>query len=317
MSINYSLVHPDLQRAVQHFPRFTFSRGNLWFFRLMDKMPLLGKTPPDVSIERIVIPRADQSSLRLRVYRPTAQNASAPAMLWLHGGGYIIGRPEQDESQCLQYAREVGLVIVSVDYRRAPEHPFPAALDDGYTALQWLAANAADLGVDVNRLAIGGDSAGGGLAAALAQLACDRHEIIPIFQLLVYPMLDDRTVLRADLAGRVFLMWDQASNRFGWESYLGQPGGAESVAPYAVPARRADVSNLPPAWIGVGSLDMFHDEDVAYAQCLQASGVECELTIVPGAFHGFDFVGPQVNVVQNFRQSQIAALRKYLFGGLS
>jgi acetyl esterase/lipase len=148
------------------------------------------------------------------------------------------------------------------------------------------------------------------LAAALAQRAHDQLEIKPIFQLLVYPMLDDRTVLRAELDDSLNVTWDQRSNRFGWESYLGGQAGAQHAPAYAVPARRADISGLPPAWIGVGSLDIFHDEDVAYAQRLNACGVACELMVVPGAFHGFDVFNPKLPVVRDFRNSQIAALKK-------
>jgi acetyl esterase/lipase len=176
--------------------------------------------------------------------------------------------------------------------------------------LKWVAAHAEQLGIDSKRIAIGGASAGGGLAASLVQLAHDRLEIEPIFQLLVYPMLDDRAVLRTDLDDGDSIIWDQKSNRFGWESYLGKACGAEDAPAYAVPARRADLSGLPPAWIGVGSLDIFHAEDVAYAQRLQACGVACELIVVPGAFHGFDVFNPKIPIVQDFRRSQICALKK-------
>jgi acetyl esterase/lipase len=150
------------------------------------------------------------------------------------------------------------------------------------------------------------------LAAALAQVARDRHEITPAFQLLVYPMLDDRTSLRTDLITQGHYIWNQASNRFGWESYLGKPCGSAEVPRYAVPARREDLAGLPPAWIGVGTLDLFHDEDVAYARRLQDCGVVCELVVVPGAFHGFDMGPTKLQVVQDFRNSQVAALKRYL-----
>jgi acetyl esterase/lipase len=224
-----------------------------------------------------------------------------------------MGNPEQDDECCAQYGREMGITVVSVDYRYAPKYPFPIGLEDSYAALTWVAAQAHSLGIDAQRIAIGGASAGGGLAAALAQLAHDRQAIQPVFQLLVYPMLDDRTVLRPDLAGKSYLAWDQQSNRFGWESYLGRPCGGEDLPEYAVPARRADLSGLPPAWLGVGTQDLFHDEDVAYAQRLRACAVPCEIEIVPGAFHGFDVFDPKIPLVQAFRRSQIAALRKYLF----
>jgi acetyl esterase/lipase len=169
-----------------------------------------------------------------------------------------------------------------------------------------------ELGTDANRIAIGGNSAGGGLAAALVQLVHDRKEIKPVFQLLVYPMLDDRTVLRTDIDDSSNITWSQKNNRFGWESYLRQECGADDVPVYSVPARREDLSGLPPAWVGVGSLDIFHDEDAAYAQRLKECGVACEFDVIPGAFHGFDVFDPQVPIVQDFRKSQMAALKKYL-----
>jgi acetyl esterase/lipase len=151
------------------------------------------------------------------------------------------------------------------------------------------------------------------LAAALAQLAEDRQDTRLVFQLLVYPMLDDRTVLREDIDDSSTVVWDQKSNRFGWESYLGQKCGAECVPEYSVPARRHDLSGLPPAWIGVGTLDLFFDESVAYAQRLEACGVKCEVETVSGAFHGFDVFDHTLPIVQKFRESQISALKRHLF----
>jgi acetyl esterase/lipase len=223
-----------------------------------------------------------------------------------------MGSPEQDDGLCIQYVRELGIQVVSVDYRLAPKYPVPVGLEDGYTALQWITQHAQALGMDENRIAIGGASAGGGLAASLIHLACDRQEIRPVFQILVYPMLDDRTVLRAENQEIDHIAWNRKSNRYGWESYLGTRVGSEVVPDYAVPARRVNLTGLPPAWVGVGSIDLFYDEDLAYAQRLIESGVQCELYTVPGAFHGFDVFDSRLPVVQEFRKSQIAALKKYL-----
>ena len=310
-----SSVHPALQRLAKRIPPITFSSRNLWLLRLMDKVLWNRKVPDDISIENIYIPRhSDTSQIRLRIYRlKKAKNSSMPALLWLHGGGFILGKPEQDDPLCIQYVRELGINVVSVDYRIAPEHPFPAGLNDSYNALKWIYSNGSQLGMDANRIAIGGDSAGGGLAATLAQYAYDKKEIKPIFQLLIYPMLDDRSSMRTDLFNYDYLPWNQESNRFAWEAYLMKECGATDAPPYSVPARRKDLSGLPPAWIGVGTLDLFHEEDVAYAQRLKNCRVPCELYVVPGAFHGFVMAGLQVKVVQDFRNSQIVALRKYLF----
>jgi acetyl esterase/lipase len=225
-----------------------------------------------------------------------------PALLWIHGGGYVIGKAAQDDVLCRRFAREVGATVASVDYRLAPEHPYPAPLEDCYSALQWLTRLPS---VDSSRVAIGGASAGGGLAAALALLTRDRGEISLAAQLLVYPMLDDRTVDRKDLDHPGHRLWNQPSNKFGWSAYLG-----DADPEMVVPARREDLSGLPPAWLGVGTFDLFHDEDLAYAERLKAAGVPCEVEVVPGAFHGFDGIVPKAQVSQSFFNSQCALLRE-------
>jgi acetyl esterase/lipase len=314
MSKQFSKIHPQLQQAARRSPRFNISKKNLWLIHLLMRLSPSPKTLAGILVENVIIPgQDDRTKTRLRIYKPTATAGPAPVLLWLHGGGYVLGKPEQDDGRCAQYVRELGITVVSVDYRCAPKHPFPAGLDDSYAALKWMGSHSGELNIDLKRIAIGGASAGGGLAAALVQLAQDQREITPIFQLLVYPMLDDRTVLRAEIDDSSNVTWTQASNRFGWESYLGQEFGAENVRAYGVPARRKDLSGLPPAWIGVGSLDIFHDENVAYGQRMRACGVACEIDVIPGAFHGFDVFDPHIPIVQDFSKAQTAALKKYLF----
>ena len=313
MTDKYPKILPELQQAVKMSPKFTFNKTNIWFINLLMRLMPSSKTPEDILVENVFIPsQDDRTKIRLRIYKSASSSTPTPALLWMHGGGYLIGRPEQDDAICIQYVRELSITVVSVDYRLTPKHPFPAGLDDCYTALKWIKAHAQELHIDPNRIAVGGNSAGSGLAAALAQLALDRKETGIAFQLLIYPMLDDRTVLRTDIDDSNNVTWNHKSNRFGWASYLGQECGAEDVPAYSVPARRADLSGLPPAWIGVGTLDIFHDEDVEYAQRLKGCGIECELDIVSGAFHGFDVFDPSVPIVQDFRKAQIAALKKYL-----
>jgi acetyl esterase/lipase len=309
----FSKVHPELQRAARWAPSITFSNRNLWLVRLLVRLMPTPKAP-EVLVENIRIPgQDDRTRIRLRVYRPRSVVPPTPVLVWLHGGGYVMGRPELDDVRCTQYVRQSGITAVSVDYRCAPDHPFPAGLEDSYSALKWVESHSQEIGVDPKGVAIGGESAGGGLAASLVQLAHDRQEIKPVFQLLVYPMLDDRTVLRTDLDGRSHIAWNQRSNRFGWESYLGRKCGAGDVPEYAVPARREDLSGLPRAWIGVGTVDLFHDEDMAYAQRLKGCGIQCEVCAVPGAFHGFDMLAPRAPVTRDFVESQISALKRSLF----
>ena len=314
MKNEFSKIHLELQEIAKKSPKFNLSNKTLWLINLMMSLAPAPKTPEDILVDNTYIRGLnDQTKIRLRIYKPKSIAAPTPGLIWLHGGGYVMGRPEMDDRNCADFVRESGIMVVSVDYRCAPKYPFPAGLDDSYSALKWVASHSQQLGVDAKRIAIGGASAGGGLAAALGQLAHDRQEIKPIFQLLVYPMLDDRTALRTDIDDSNNVTWTQKSNRFGWESYLGKECGAEDVPTYSVPARREDLSGLPPTWIGVGSLDIFHDEDMAYAQRLKERGIECQIDIVPGAFHGFDVFDPQIPIVQDFRKSKISALKKGLF----
>ncbi len=232
---------------------------------------------------------------------------TGPALLWLHGGGYVIGTPEMDLPLLARIVDRADIRIFSVDYRLAPHAPYPAALDDAMAALRWIVEGAAVLGVDPRRIAIGGNSAGGGLAAALAQRACDEG-MTPAFQLLMYPMLDDRTVGRGDRQGRGELVWTPRNNRHGWAAYLGHPPCRDDAPSYAAPARREQLGGLPPAWIGVGTLDLFHDEDVAYAERLRAAGVPCALAVVADAPHAFDLFNFESRIARHFHDGMISAL---------
>jgi acetyl esterase/lipase len=246
------------------------------------------------------------------LYIPKQTNSLNPVLVWMHGGGYVMGKPEMDDHRCIQYVRHLGITVASIDYRYAPEHPFPTPLEDCYSALLWVESHGEQFGIDTGCIAVGGESAGGGLAAALIQLAHDRNEVKPVFQLLVCPMLDDRTCFQNDIS-RTILVWSLESNQFGWEAYLGTPYETGEPPAYSVPSRRKDLTGLPPAWIGVGTLDLFQDEVVRYAQNLRRCRVVCELYSVPGAFHGFDNLAPQTRVARDFKNAQIAALKAFLF----
>jgi acetyl esterase/lipase len=313
MNNNFSKIHPALVQIAKRSPKFDFNKSNLWLMRILMSLMPLAKIPKTVLISNIFIPAGSgQTKIRLRVYKPKMATTPTPILIWMHGGGYVVGKPEQDDGCCSYYAQELGITVFAVQYRYAPEYPFPTGLEDCYAALKSVVSQARDLGIDPNRIAVGGASAGGGLAAALVQLIHDRQEFKVAFQLLVYPMLDDRTVLRTEIDDSQNVTWTQKSNRFGWESYLGTACGEKTTPEYAVPARREDLSGLPPAWIGVGSLDVFYDEDVVYSKRLQASGTETELVVVEGAFHGFDVFDPRILLVQDFRNSQLDAFRKHL-----
>ncbi|WP_111509078.1 alpha/beta hydrolase [Mycobacterium kyogaense] len=286
--------HPELRRSARLLPKQMITPVTLPFVRAASRL-MWRNAPSDVEVLTL------GAGVSVRLHRPAGISSPGPALLWIHGGGYVIGDAAQDDDLCRRFAEKLGATVAAVNYRLAPQHPYPVPLEDCYAALSWLTGLPS---VDPDRVAIGGASAGGGLAAALALLTRDRGEIPVVAQLLVYPMLDDRTVGRADLDNPGHRLWNQTSNRFGWHAYLG-----DADPDVAVPARRDDLAGLPPAWVGVGTLDLFHDEDLAYAQRLQDAGVPCEVTVVPGAFHGFDGIAPNADVSQRFFASQCALLR--------
>lgn len=264
--------------------------------------------PAGVVISDLAIGGSEGSG-KIRLYTPTAGDGRMPVLLWVHGGGLVIG-DHRDDQWGTYYAASVGMAVVSAAYRLAPEHPYPAALDDITVAARWVLTGGNGR-FDPDRVAIGGESAGGGLAAALVQRLTDEGSLVA-GQLLVYPMLDDRTAVRPDIGDRDHVVWSKASNRFGWSSYLGvEPGGHDPPA-YASPGRRLDLSGLPPAWVGVGSIDLFYDESVAYADRLRRAGVGCELEIVDGAPHGFASIAPSAELTEAFRRSSADFLARVL-----
>lgn len=289
--------HPELRNTARRLPRASIRPSLLPVVRRLEQ---LQRYRPSPGVEELTT----SDGINIRLHRPPSGSEPGPALLWIHGGGYIIGTARQDDRLCRKLARELGVTVAATEYRLAPEHPYPAGLEDCYAALQWLTRLPA---VDPSRIAIGGASAGGGLAAALAFLTRDRGEITPVAQLLVYPMLDDRSAHHSHLDAIEARLWTRRSNQFGWASYLGNadPG-------VAVPARRTDLAGLPPTWIGVGTLDLFHDEDIAYAERLRAAGVPCELEVVEGAFHGFDQIVAKSQVSQEFFAKQVSHLRAAL-----
>ncbi len=267
-----------------------------------------------VTSREVEVTASGGGRVRTLVYEPAGRTRPSGAVLWIHGGGYVMGTPEMSNDWCSRMARELDALVVNVDYRLAPEHPFPAGLDDSYAVLEWLHREAEALGVDPARVAIGGGSAGGGMAASLAQMAHDRGGPAVCFQLLEYPMLDDRT---GPVGGADTLVWTSRSNSYAWRAYLGREAAHATEQPWAVPARRADLSGLPPAWVGVGDLDLFHAEDVEYARRLREAGVPCELHVVPGMYHAADVLASDSHAMRSFTARMIDALRAGLAGAPS
>ena len=272
-----------------------------------------GASRPGIRVTEQTVPAGLGSPAgTVLVYEPPRRTRPSGALLWIHGGGTVMGSVKGCHAWCARVADELGALVISVDYRLAPENPYPAALDDCYHALRWLHDNAADLGLDTARVAVGGESGGGGLAAALAQRAHDTD--VPVcFQLLAYPMLDDRTVLRTRDHSRGVFAWTPTSNRFAWTAYLGHPPREHDNRPYLAAARRGDLTGLPPAWIGVGDLDLFHAEDVDYAHRLRAAGAGCELHTEPGMYHAADvLLDGKAPAMTTFRTRMLDALRPRL-----
>ena len=278
-------VDPELRRVIPLLPDFgTVDHATLPEFRaLLTGEPVEPGVYGGVRVERITVPGAPPVPALL--YRPVGDTGPRPALLNIHGGGYICGNIDREHGDMLALAELLGCVILSVGYRLAPEHPWPAPSDDCLAGLAWLHASAADLGIDRARIAVRGVSAGGGLAAGLGLRARGNPELAIAYMMLVYPMLDDRT---AGTPSTGHYVWPLAANRFGWASLLGEL--AADPPAEAVPARAADLTGFPPTFLAVGDIDLFAGENLAFAQALLAAGVPTELHLYPGAYHGFVLV---------------------------
>ncbi|MEM9565217.1 MAG: alpha/beta hydrolase [Actinomycetota bacterium] len=263
-------------------------------------------------------PAADDNQIQVRVYRPTdpgggrPQAETRPALYWIHGGGLIVGSVTMDDRRSTALVEQLGITVASVEYRLAPEHPYPTPLEDCYAGLTWLVEHADELGIDTDRIAVGGASAGGGLAAGLALLARDRGGPPIRFQLLRYPMLDDRNRTPSSHAQLDPRVWHREANHLGWSAYLGDGAGSDGIEPYAAPGRASDLAGLPPAIVTVGDLDLFLDEDVDYARALSRAGVPTELHVYPGAYHGAINDNPDAGLTQRWFRDEANALVRAL-----
>ncbi|WP_200551652.1 alpha/beta hydrolase [Kosakonia sp. LAM2021] len=305
----WHLVDPELRPALQSWIPSTLKADALPALREQRQQVALQAMHLDDGLslamhEQHIAGVSGEPAVRVRVIAPTTRRANRMGILHLHGGGHLFGSPEQSLSLTRPTAARHDCVVVSVDYRLSPEIRFPGSLNDSYAALVWMAENAAQLGIDANNIGLMGDSAGAGVAAALALLARDRGGPTLAFQNLMFPMLDDRTVVETErnpVTGE--FIWTRENNAFGWHALLGCEPGSVDVSPYAAPARADDLAGLPPTWIGVGTLDLFLDEDMAYAQRLMRAGVEVELNVWPGAYHGFNS-DPQASIAQRARETR-------------
>ena len=307
-----SMLDPQLAEALAGLPTemdITITRENLPQFREMnlsnaEQIRATGAAPVP---RRQSIP-ADQAEVDLYLFEPEGKTENGPAVYWMHGGGYILG--SGDDSTFVTDWLALGCTVISVDYRLAPEHPFPAGPEDCHAGLLWTFANAADLGIDPERIAIGGASAGAGMCAGMALMNRDRKGPRPAFQMLLYPMLDN---LHATDSGRLenHAIWTREASLNAWEMYLdGTPG--KNASPYAAASRATDVSGMPPTCVTVGAEDLFRDECIAYAQLLMAQGVATELSVFPGMCHAGEAMLPDVEVSRDMRASIAATMRRGL-----
>jgi acetyl esterase/lipase len=255
---------------------------------------------------------AGAPDVMVRMYRPTDPTGELPGLYWIHGGGMILGNVDQDDLACKAYAEQLGCVVVSVEYRLAPEHPHPAPVEDCYAGLKWMGEHTRELGLEPTRIALAGASAGGGLAAATALVARDRGGPALACQVLIYPMLDDRNTTPSSHEFAGIPGWGREANISGWTALLGDRVGTADVSPYAAPARATDLANLPPALLQVGELEVFRDESIDYALRLLQAGVPTELHVYPGAYHGCDVFVPNASVSRRMIDERLAVLKHYL-----
>ncbi|GKS11710.1 esterase [Paenibacillus chitinolyticus] len=306
-----SRVLPELRPIIAEFPGFQLEE-NLELSRSYLSSPPIRKSEHVRTTSRMIPSLAGE--MLVKIYEPSQRTgAKLPAMLWIHGGGYVMGHPDMDDALCERFVQAAECVVVSVDYRLAPEHPYPAAIDDCYTALTWMTDEAELLGIDLGRVAIAGASGGGGLTAALALMARDKGGPSLIFQMPLYPMIDDRNItassheITADNA-----TWNRANNLAAWNMYLGNRTENSEVSPYAVPSRAESLAGLPPTYTCISQLDLFRDETIEYVTRLAQAGVDVEFHLYPGTFHSFEVMVPQAEVSQRASKNYVDAIARAL-----
>ena len=309
-----ALVDPELLDLLACFPEEPLTAETLSRRRALPPV-LMGAAARDLAVRvstKTVDGSARGTSVVLRLYEPARSACPMGCIFHMHGGGYVLGSAVALEPLHRDLCSKLNCVLVSVEYRLAPETRFPGNIEDCYCGLQWVFGAAVELNIDVRRIGVMGESSGGGLAASLALLARDRGECQLAFQHLIYPMLDDRTCIAQEphpFAGR--MVWTLEENVFGWSALLGHPPGSPDVSAYAAPARAEDLKGLPPTFMATGALDLFLEENIEYARRLTRAGVPVEMHVYPRAFHGFDR-HPSAKVAAAARQDSLAALSRFV-----
>lgn len=303
-------VNPELVETLNAFPGLVLDAEVLPEVR---EAMAAGNVPleqTDVSIEVLAIQGYDGEDIKIRVYKPTKEiEGKLPGFLWIHGGGYVLGTAEADDALCVNIVNTADCVVVSVDYRLAPEHPYPTPIEDCYSALCWLVNNADDLDVDTDKIGVGGLSAGGGLTAALTLLARDRQFPKVHIQFPLYPMIDDSNNTPSANEITDGMIWNQKLNDAGWKMYLGDLHGAEDIPVYAAPARATDLSNLPTTYTFIGQLDPFRSETLTYVSKLAEAGIDVEFHLYPGGYHSFEILNPTSKIGQKASNEFLNAIK--------
>jgi len=298
-------LDPEVAEAIKMVPFGELTAEVLPPLRVRFEMPVSDR------VERIDRELPGDPAVSVRVHRTKGDDGVLPCVYSIHGGGYVLGTNLMDDPILDELCTTLGLAGVSVEYRLAPETPYPGPLEDCYTGLRWTYEHAGELGIDPACIGVMGVSAGGGLAAALCLLARDRGEVPVAFQLLDQPMLDDRQITPSSREDGL-AVWSRNSNTFGWKAYLGDLYGRDDVPPTAAPARATDLSGLPPTFVSVGAADGFRDEDIDYAVRLNRAGVPTELHVYPGACHGFNVIARDAPVSKQSMGNMNDWLRKQL-----
>ncbi|WP_048746620.1 alpha/beta hydrolase [Paenibacillus sp. P22] len=308
-------LNPEIKEMFSYLPEVIYTRENLNAKRneMNEMFAGIAATLPAndavLTSEKHVPGAEGDPDVRIKIYEPRVKEETLPGVLYLHGGGYILGSADMMDPTLQQLVSELDCVIVSVDYRLAPEHPYPAPLDDCYAALIWFSKNAEELGVDSSRIAVIGPSAGGGLTAAVSLLARDRKGPAIAFQMPLYPMIDDRMTSKSFNQITDRRVWNDEKTQFGWKMYLGD---LDEGTQYAAPARATDLSGLPPTYTCVGDLDPFRDETIDYVTRLTQAGVPTEFHLYPGGFHGFEEYFPTAEISRRVVDGYKTALKRAL-----
>jgi len=311
---NMHRVDPELLPLLERVPPVAFSARNLELIRDTKlSLPVDAEIDEKVEMIRYTVPNTPAGpDVSVRYWRPKTKSAPLPCILHIHGGGFVSGSAEASDPKCRELASKLNCIVASVEYRLAPEDRFPSALEDCFSVLSWLHAEARRLQIRPDRIGVMGESAGGGLAAALALFTRDNVGPPLAFQHLIYPMLDDRTCIdknRPEHVGEH--IWTSHNNAFGWSSLLGHEPGIPETSCYAAPARADSLADLPPAFILTGELDLFAGENIEFARRLSHDGVATELHVYPGCFHAFD-LSPDAEIAARARRCSRDALQRAL-----